>query len=73
LAALSDDLAAKSFDVLDVLRADDANYPPACVHRELNGIRTDISSGSENHHSLIMFRIPILKEGICQAVTAITD
>src|SRR5215831_17642380 len=35
--------------------------------RELNRIRTDISSGSENHHSLTGFRIPI-----CQAVTAIT-
>jgi len=57
-----DRLAAKSFDVLDVLRADDTNYLQACVRRELNRIRTDISSGSENHHSLIGFRVPILKE-----------
>ena len=43
---IHDRLATKSFDVLDVLRADDANDLQACVHRELNCIRTDISSGS---------------------------
>jgi len=59
---IHDRLATKSFDILDVLRADDANYVQACVHRQLNCIRTDISSGSKNHHSLIRFRIPILKE-----------
>ena len=40
----------------------DSNDLLACVHRELNCICTDISSGSENHHSLIRFRVPILKE-----------
>ena len=59
---IHDRLATKSFDVLDVLRADDADYLQACVHRELNRIRTDISSGSENHRCLTRFCIPILKE-----------
>jgi len=59
---IHDRLATKSFDVLDVLRAGDANYLQACIHRELNRIRSDISSGSENHHSLIRFRVPILKK-----------
>lgn len=36
---IHDRLATKSFDVLDVLRADDANYLQAGVHRELNRIR----------------------------------
>ena len=41
---IHDRLATKSFDVLDVLRAGDANYLQACIHRELNRIHSDISS-----------------------------
>ena len=41
---IHDRLATNSFDVLNVLRAGDANYLQACIHRELNRIHSDISS-----------------------------